>query len=167
MMTYDFRGFGVTRCVYTLSAETFRVECPGPQVGKSLHEVTVPVTSITGFHVMAPLRFQGSLRGAAMNTALAVQGMAGEFLLAWSDNGKPRTKSFSMINVTDASFMQLVYTLARQRPDADFRALSTAAFKSRFGMWSDTKKALAFIAGVFLFLGILLAYFELKKRLGY
>ncbi len=171
MVTYEFRGFGVMRANYTLSPEALVVELPGPQVGKSMHEARVPVAAIRGFTVAGPVVYRGAgptsaLQAAALNTGNNVMGVGGQLIVAWSEGERIKRRAWTMVNVNDPQFATLLAELARLRPDADLRALPLADAKARMGMWSDQRKALAFIVGVFVFLAIVLGVNALIQSLG-
>jgi hypothetical protein len=153
---YDYQGIGVARAVYSLTPEALTVELPGPQLGKSLHEARIPVASIEGFYVEAPVRLRGSARAVAFN---AMQDAArlggGQLLISWTDGTKRRSKRFMMLNATAPRFQALVNELARLRPASDLRALPPNVALRRLGLWTPQMQSLAFIAGV---IAILLVY---------
>lgn len=170
MMVYEFRGFGVTRAVYTLSADALTVELPGPQVGKSLHEARIPVAAIDGFWVKGATRWVGgSPTGAAKAVALnAMNDVAnmqqGQLLVAYTEGGKRRSKRFVMVEANAPAFQALVTELARLRPQADLRGRSEAEALKRLGMWSKEKTALVAVFGVIAFVMLLVAIASLTKK---
>jgi hypothetical protein len=160
---YSWKGIGVSRAEYELSSAGLSVTLPGPQVGKSLHEVTIPLAALDGFYVKQPVRYRGGPRAAALNAGNKAMGLGGELLVAWRDGDRRRSKSLMMVDVADPEFQQLASALAAARPDADLRRLSEADARKRLGMWSNTAKALAFIAGVIVLLVLLAAYSQLTR----
>jgi hypothetical protein len=160
---YSWRGFGVARADYQLWPDRLEVTLPGVQLGKSLHEATIPVADIEGFYVKGPVRYVGGPRAAALDAGQAAMGMAGQLLVAWRAGGKRKRRGFTMLDVRSQAFGSLVLQLAALRPDADLRKLSEAEARKRLGMWSDKAKALAFIAGVLVFVLLLVGYVQLTR----
>ncbi|MEJ7734607.1 MAG: hypothetical protein WKG00_36105 [Polyangiaceae bacterium] len=161
--SYSWRGIGVARAEYQLWPDRLEVTLPGVQLGKSLHEATIPVADIEGFYVKGPVRYVGGPRAAALNAGTAAMGMAGQLLLAWRPGGKRKRRGFTMLDVRSQEFASLVLQLAALRPDADLRRLPEAEAKKRLGMWSDKAISLAFIAGVLVFVCVLMLVVQLVK----
>lgn len=151
MITYAYQGLGANRVLYTLSTETFGVALPGPQLGKGLHEVAIPIAHIDGFYVKQPIML-GGVKGAAANAmARAARTGSGELLVSWRADGKSRSKRFVMVDIGDPCFRALVDALARLRPEADHRGLPHDQALAKLGMWSPQKISLVAIAAVLLF----------------
>ncbi|MBW2734312.1 MAG: hypothetical protein JRH20_18130 [Deltaproteobacteria bacterium] len=145
---------GKAHAVYALSRETLSVTLPGRQVGKGLHEVEIPLRTITGFYVAGAQR-PASANAEAIGKVVDFAGMpSGELWVGWKDGRKRRRKAMTMLDTAHPDFGALIGKLARLRPDADLRGLSRADAQSRLGMMSDTIKALLFIGAVLLALAL-------------
>lgn len=156
--TYLYSGPGAVKAAYSIVEDRLVVELPGAQVGKRLHELSVPLDDIRGFHVVGRREARGADAQLGEAIMVGIMHMSGELCLSYTCEGRVKRKKAILLNVDDPSFSRFMSALAVRCPSADLRAMDTKGAEKRMGFTSDTQIALMFILGVFAVLAAYLAY---------
>jgi len=157
-LEYELRFGGKTRQIITLAGDHLRRRVEhGP--GKA---VDVPIAQLIGFTVHCHRFGRRRPRGPLLATSPRLPAFDAQTPGSRAGGGPPQKAAWACHSQAP-ELHRLLDALATPRPELDLRHLAPDDARRRLGMWTSTQQALAFIAGVFVFLGVLVGLLALTR----